>query len=64
MVSFWPILGSIICRSVASFTRKNDAFGLPKLRLTAACVHAERDREICQAKQKKVSKVQIDTSVQ
>ena len=39
MTSKWCVLhslGSIICRSVASFTRKNDAFGLPKLTLTAA----------------------------
>jgi len=33
------ILGSIICRSVTSFTRKNDAFGLPKLKLTAASAY-------------------------
>ena len=26
-------------------TRKNDAFGLPKLTLTAACAHAERETE-------------------
>ena len=36
---FLRILGSIICRSVTSFTRKNDAFGLPKLTLTAASAY-------------------------
>jgi len=34
---FLRILGSIICRSDASFTCKNDAFGLPKLTFSIYC---------------------------
>ena len=35
------ILGGIIYRLAACFARKNGAFGLPKLKLTAACAYAE-----------------------
>ena len=49
------------------FTQKNGAFGLPKLKLTAACAHAEmetdrdreREREGRQSINKNLSKVQI-----
>jgi len=46
------ILGSIIYRLAACFARKNGAFGLPKLKITAACAHAEIERERGKAKQK------------
>ena len=40
------ILGGIIYRFAARFARKNGAFGLPKLKLTAAaCAHAEMERQ-------------------
>ena len=39
------ILGGIIYRFAARFARKNGAFGLPKLKLTAACAHAEMERD-------------------
>jgi len=57
------ILGGIIYRLAACFARKNGAFGLPKLKLTAACAHAEmerdRDREERQSRNKNLSKLQI-----
>jgi len=47
------ILGGIIYRLATCFARKkNGAFSLPKLKLTAACAHAEMERETERGKAK------------
>jgi len=53
MVSFCSFLVLLFAVQLPPLHAKNDAFGLPKLTLTDACAHAERDGEICQVKQKK-----------
>jgi len=39
------ILGGIIYRLAACFAHKNGAFGLPELKRTAACTHAEMEKD-------------------
>ena len=67
MVSFCAFWVVFFYRLVACFARqKSGAFGLPKLKLTAACAHAEMEKETETERERKgkaeiknLSKVQI-----
>jgi len=52
------ILGGIIYRLSACLHAKNGAFGLPKLKLTAACAHEEMERD--RDREKAEIKIQVN----